>query len=655
MRVLQPRNALSSLNLLSQDSADYGPWSALGIGALPSGLLDAQAADRATATVEAATGTPTPVLVGSVPTAPLEVVPAPVNFPTPTPADAFILVQPTATPRPVGVLPTQPPATIPPLPTIVPDTVPPPPSATASPSATPTRTRPPNVEPTNTALPDATDGPVATVRTPVATATRIVEPTTAVPATVPPPTDTAQPATPTLRPTEPATATVPPPTETPTNVPPTNTPRPTNTNTPRPRPTDVPPTSVPPTDVPPTSVPPTATPTDVPPTATPTTTPTQTNVPGPADITVDKSGPTIILLNLDVTYLLTISNIGPGTATNVVLLDTPTGVPWTFVATGSDPACTSNGVTISCAAGTIAPGGSRSLTVTIRPSAVGQLNNTAEVSATELDPVPTNNTDTLTTMIAPAAVADLQITKSGPATASMGDTITYNLAVTNAGPFPASGVVAVDTPTGVSWTFNSGTAPGGPCTLDGGTAIRCPVGAIPAGTTVNVSVVLRVDSGGTLTNRADVSGAENDPDNTNNTSTVTTNVTATSIPGVTVSIAAAPATAQNNLTDVTYTITIANVTGAGLTFTLFDTAFTTYDVRGCTPSSGTCSPAVTQPGPLSWDGPVTVPTGGSITMDIVGRFVTAPAGQACFPSHTIVTSAGTAQRPAGSACVTIVP
>jgi uncharacterized repeat protein (TIGR01451 family) len=655
MRALQPRNAPSELNLLSQDNADYGPWSSLGIGAIPPGLLAAQAADRATATVQAATGTPTPVLVGSVPTAPLEVVPAPINFPTPTPDDAFILVQPTATPRPAGVLPTQPPATVPPPPTIVPDTVPPPPSATSTPTPTPTRTRAPNVEPTNTPRPDDTEEPSATPRPPVASATRVVEPTTAVPATQVPPTDTPRPATPTTRPTEPATATVALPTDTPTNVPLTNTPRPTSTNTPRPRPTDVPPTDVPPTDVPPTTVPATVTPTATsPPTSTPTSTPTATNVPGNADITVDKNGPANVLLNLDVTYLVTISNIGPDTATNVVLLDTPTGVPWTFVAATSDPACTSNGTTISCAVGTIDPGGNRSLTVTLRPGAVGQLVNTATVSATEIDPLPTNNTDQVTTTIAPAAEADLRVVKTGPSNANLGDTISYNLAVTNAGPATATGVVAVDTPSGVNWTFNSGTFPGGVCSLNGA-EIRCPIGTIPVGETVNVSIVLRVDSGGTLRNRADVSGAETDPVNGDNTSSVQTNVAATSIPGVTVNITAAPDTAQNNVTDVTYTITIANGTGAALTFTLFDTTFTTFDVRTCTPSSGTCTRAVTQPGPLSWDGPVTVPAGGSITMDIVGRFVTAPTGQACFPSHTIVTSAGTARRPGGSACVTVVP
>lgn len=651
MRLLEPHNVASSLNLLSQDSANYRPWENLGLGAIPPQLPAAQAADRATATVAAAGGTPTPALVGVVPTAPVEIVPEPINFPTATPGDQFVVTQPTATPREAGQIPTNPPATVqPPATQVASEPTDDAPTQTPSTaSATPTRTqRPRTDQPTDTPRPTLTSVPPTSTERPTLTETSapaVTATNTSVPPTSEPPTSTS------------------------TNVPPTSVPStpvpPTATNTPRPRPT-TPPTPTEAATATPTTAPtvaPTNTPTNVPPTNTPT--------PGvqPADVTIAKNGPASVLQGLDIAYLLTVSNNGPGAATNVVVTDTPSGVAWTFVPATSDPTCASNGTTITCNIGSLAAGGSRSVTVTLRPGSVGTLSNTAAISASESDPVPGNNSATAQTRIDPPAQADVRISKVGPATANANDTITYNLTVNNDGPSTATSVVVDDTPSGVAWTFNSGsfssvTFPTGAC-VEARPLIRCLIGSIPAGGSVDITIRIRVDAGGVLRNTADVSAAELDANGSNNTASATTTVSASSIPGVTVTNSSNVTTAVNDSlgpppvsgTDVTYTIVIGNSTGGDLTVTSLTTSFGTFVVNSCpsVPAGSGCSiPAVQPGGTFRWIGPVTITNGGSITIQITGRFVSAPVGSSqCFPAFTLVTSAGTATRPSDAPCITV--
>ena len=104
----------------------------------------------------------------------------------------------------------------------------------------------------------------------------------------------------------------------------------------------------------------------------------------------------------------------------------PAGV--TFVsATGTGWTCTNAGnVSATCtrpalATGTTAP----AITVTVTAPAFGTtLTDTAVVSSTTPDPNAANNTSTVTTTVGP--VADLAITKSGPATVVAGAGVTLH-------------------------------------------------------------------------------------------------------------------------------------------------------------------------------------------------------------------------------------
>ena len=115
----------------------------------------------------------------------------------------------------------------------------------------------------------------------------------------------------------------------------------------------------------------------------------------------------------------------------------------------------------------------------------------------------------------PIPTADLAITKTGPAFAQSGGTVTYSIKVDNNGPSDASAVVVNDPlPAGeslVGATPSQGTCAG---------TVTCNLGSIASGgsATIQIVVNLTADCGSTIKNTATVSGELPDPDTTNNTS-----------------------------------------------------------------------------------------------------------------------------------------
>ncbi len=121
------------------------------------------------------------------------------------------------------------------------------------------------------------------------------------------------------------------------------------------------------------------------------------------------------------------------------------------------------------------------------------------------------------------AIADLSITKTdSPDPVTVGQNLTYNLAVTNNDPSAGSGVMVTDTlPTGV--TFVSATPSQGTCTQASG-IVTCNLGNLAGGATATVTIVVTPTAGGTITNTASIAGNETDPDLTNNSASASTTV-----------------------------------------------------------------------------------------------------------------------------------
>ena len=222
------------------------------------------------------------------------------------------------------------------------------------------------------------------------------------------------------------------------------------------------------------------------------------------------------------------ANAGPSDAANLTVSDTlPAGV--TFVsASGGGWTCSNTGnVSVSCTRPTLAAGTSApTITVVVTaPPQSASLTNTVSVASTTSDPNLANNTSSVTTGV--TASADLSLVKSGPATVVAGGSVSYWLVVTNGGPSDAAALSVTDTlPAGV--TFVSATGTGWACTNSGNVSVTCTRPTLAAGTpapTITV-VVTAPAQAATLNNTASVSSTTADPNVGNNTSAVSTTVTA---------------------------------------------------------------------------------------------------------------------------------
>lgn len=110
------------------------------------------------------------------------------------------------------------------------------------------------------------------------------------------------------------------------------------------------------------------------------------------DLALEKSAsPEPVLTGQELMYTLVISNIGPMTATNVMVTDTlPMSV--TFVsATPSQGSCGEAGGNVTCALGQLGKGSQATVEIIVEADAAGTITNSAVVTANELDYIPNNN------------------------------------------------------------------------------------------------------------------------------------------------------------------------------------------------------------------------------------------------------------------------
>jgi uncharacterized repeat protein (TIGR01451 family) len=277
------------------------------------------------------------------------------------------------------------------------------------------------------------------------------------------------------------------------------------------------------------------------------------------------------------TYTIVVTNHGPSAVTDAPVNDNfPTAftnVHWT--------ATPSSGSTVGAASGagnigttvSLPPGGTVtfSATGTIDPAATGTLSNTASVDAPAgvTDPDTTNNSATDTDALTPRV--DLSITKSDGVTSVVpGNSLTYTIVVSNAGPSDVTGATVTDSfpasLTGVSWTATATT--GSSVAAGSGTGDINTTVDLASGGMVTFTVTADVDPSatGTLSNtaRVDAPSSATDTDLTNNSATDTDTLTPIANLGITksdnhggnsvgpVTGSAVPGTA------ITYTITVSN-------------------------------------------------------------------------------------------------
>jgi uncharacterized repeat protein (TIGR01451 family) len=216
------------------------------------------------------------------------------------------------------------------------------------------------------------------------------------------------------------------------------------------------------------------------------------------------------------------SNAGPSPATGVtVTLRLPAALS---VASGAS--CTPDGAGSVCTIGSNAlpPSAGSVALIEMSASAAGDHTITGSVVADQPDPQPANNADSVTVTVTPAADVAVAVAESADPTAA-GKPLTYTVTVTNHGPSPASAVSVTDewsaAVSGGVTLLSIGTSQG-QCTVTAPGQFRCEFGVLTAGDQASVTLRLRPQGVGSVTNRAEVTVAEHDPDPTNNAVTETT-------------------------------------------------------------------------------------------------------------------------------------
>src|SRR5262249_2461314 len=147
------------------------------------------------------------------------------------------------------------------------------------------------------------------------------------------------------------------------------------------------------------------------------------------------------------TYTLSLTNAGPSDAQGVVLTDTLSAnesfQSSTDMGSGTFTPSTTGNTTTFTATAPFGPGATHTFIIIARvnptPAAGPTASNTASVASTvpnaTPDPNTGNNMATVSNTV--LALADIVVTKSGPATAVAGTTFTYTITATNSGPSDA--------------------------------------------------------------------------------------------------------------------------------------------------------------------------------------------------------------------------
>jgi uncharacterized repeat protein (TIGR01451 family) len=260
-----------------------------------------------------------------------------------------------------------------------------------------------------------------------------------------------------------------------------------------------------------------------------------------------------------ITFTVTLTNAGPDAATNVTVADTlPVGL--TLLNSSPSQGTYAGGI---WTVGSVAFNASATLTLQATVISPNSQTNTASVShSDQFDPNTANNTASATET---PQQADLQLTKTAPASAAVGTTFNYTITLSNLGPNTATNVTAQDVlPAGV--TLVNTTATQG--SYNSGTS-TWTVGSIAASASATLTVTVQKSAATSVTNTASVSHSDQfDPNTGNNSASVTTQTATQSPPTISKSFGVS-SIPVGGTTSLSFTIANPNggatLTGVGFT------------------------------------------------------------------------------------------
>ena len=226
------------------------------------------------------------------------------------------------------------------------------------------------------------------------------------------------------------------------------------------------------------------------------------------------------LAGSQLSYTLTVVNNGPSDARNLVVADElPSGLTDARLTAPEGLSCALRDGVVECDGGVLPNGASLTIGVraSVEPGFTGTLTNLARVGSDTPDPVIANNEDTVSAAVRTAADLSLRQTAS-ETSVQPGDSFSYALTVTDAGPSTATVVTVTDKlPAGLKLSGK----PSAGCTANG-RVVSCAIGRIAPGASVTVLIPVRVDANygaDAITNRATVESSTPDADRSGNTGT----------------------------------------------------------------------------------------------------------------------------------------
>jgi uncharacterized repeat protein (TIGR01451 family) len=253
---------------------------------------------------------------------------------------------------------------------------------------------------------------------------------------------------------------------------------------------------------------------------------TETTVEASANLVITKSdNPDPVLAGEYLTYDVTVQNIGPSTAVDVMLNDAlPSQVSFDgYIVSNGSGTCVplENSPNVECDLNDLDPGESTTvfIKVLVAPDVPNNttITNTAVASAVTPDSDDLNNTASEDTLVNTAA--DLGIIKDANfLDEKPSEGLVYTLSVNNSGPSDAQQVILVDElpldPKKIIYSMDSGN---GACSYDDTVHdVTCDFGTLAAGDSVSVDIVVKTKGSlRRITNVANISTVTNDPNSSN--------------------------------------------------------------------------------------------------------------------------------------------
>ena len=112
-----------------------------------------------------------------------------------------------------------------------------------------------------------------------------------------------------------------------------------------------------------------------------------------------------VQVGAELTYSITVANAGPDAANGVKVTDKLPNSVDLLAAAASQGACDAKGRNVTCELGAVANAGTAVVTIRVKPTKDGTIENTATVSSTDTDSYKPNDSDTEVTTVTPGPAA----------------------------------------------------------------------------------------------------------------------------------------------------------------------------------------------------------------------------------------------------------